>query len=511
MRILHISDTHVGTRAHFNESALRKVVNEIVEGNFDVVIHTGDLTQNGSEEEYKRIKKYLSRVSTPVIFVPGNHDARVGGLELFEEYIGPLNGITEIGDAVIIHVNSAVEDANEGRVGMVKFNMIRDALSRYSEKKIKILAMHHHIIPVPQSGREKNILENAGDILDLILRNDVDLVLSGHRHYPNIYQIEDTVFINAGTTSGTKVRWGDVNSRNLIEIDDTGYKITTRRIGGNDEVTRFPRKHRRLYSYFGKRIFRVVHMSNTFISESDVFLERQFRNAIAKIRELSPDLIIHCGGIVWEGTPVCYERARELFSDLDIPILFSPAGRDINYLGYHLFELYFGPYEQAYSNGDFLFLGVYSAQYDSLAGMVGSVERRTLQERLNAAHETIKAVFLHHNVLPIPHAREKGLLEDAGDVLHTLVNSDVDLVLTGTSSHAHAVRVNDTIIVNANSMSGQYQRSLFGNSFNLIDFHEGAIAISEINSLWGHRRLLGIWERRKAPPPFGNSAGRKDN
>jgi predicted phosphodiesterase len=76
-----------------------------------------------------------------------------------------------------------------------------------------------------------------------------------------------------------------------------------------------------------------------------------------------------------------------------------------------------------------------------------------------------------------------------------MVDAKVDLVLTGTSSHPYATKVGDTVIVNANSISSAYQRSLRGNSFNLIDIYDGAISVSEINSLWGKRHLLGIWER----------------
>jgi len=101
-------------------------------------------------------------------------------------------------------------------------------------------------------------------------------------------------------------------------------------------------------------------------------------------------------------------------------------------------------------------------------------------------------------VLPIPHSREKGLLEDSGDLLREMVDAKIDLVLTGTSSHPFAAQIGDTIVVNANSLSSVYQRSVFGNSFNIIDIYEGAIAVFEVNSLWGQRRLLGIWERNKS-------------
>ncbi|MBD3414560.1 MAG: metallophosphoesterase [Candidatus Aminicenantes bacterium] len=496
MRILHISDTHIGVGSAFNSEAFEHVFKEVKDGVYDLVIHSGDITQGGRTQEFKKAREILSCTETPCIMLPGNHDARSGGLFLFEKYIGPLNGVREVGDAVIIYVNSAFEDSDQGRVGMVKFNMMRDALNKYGEKPIKILAIHHHIIPIPMAGRERNVLYNAGDILELILKEDLDLVLSGHRHYPNIYQIENTVFINAGTASATKTRYGDINSYNVIEIKDKERKVKTLRIDGKVQQYSFAKRKRRIFSDFGKREFRAIQVANTLISDSRPFLKRNFTNAMATIEELKPDLLVHCGGIVREGIAGDYDYALSLLSEFDFPILYTPAGRDINYLGYYLFPTYFGLIDQRFSNETILFQGISSAQYDSQEGIVGPSQRKALLEKLQSP-EDIKAVFLHHNVLPIPHSREKGLLEDSGDLLRDLANARVDLILTGTSSHPFAAQVEDSIVVNANSLSSIYQRSVFGNSFNIIDIYEGAIAVFEVNSLWGRQRLLGIWERNK--------------
>jgi 3',5'-cyclic AMP phosphodiesterase CpdA len=51
---------------------------------------------------------------------------------------------------------------------------------------IKILVFHHHLVSVPFSGRDKDVLEDAGDILDMVLRHRVNLVfmdtdMSGER------------------------------------------------------------------------------------------------------------------------------------------------------------------------------------------------------------------------------------------------------------------------------------------------------------------------------------------
>jgi len=496
MRVLHLSDTHIGGASDFCREALDRTLDELQKGKYDLVIHSGDITQGGRKEEFKQAQKILSKFEIPYIVLPGNHDARSGGLSLFEKYIGPLNGAREIGDAVVIYVNSAVEDSDQGRVGMVKFNMMREALNRYSEKLFKIVAIHHHVIPIPRAGRERNVLYNAGDILDLILSGDVDLVLSGHRHYPNIYQIENTVFINAGTCSATKTRYGDINSYNIIHIDEENRNVRTVRIGGEVQEYSFPKRKKRIFSDFGDRKFRAVQIANTLISNSRVFLKRNFINSVDTIKQLKPNLVVHCGGIVKEGIAKDYNEAVSYMKELEFPIVYTPAGRDINYLGYYLFPIYFGAIDQRFSNGVVLFQGISSAQYDSQEGIVGPSQRKVLFEKLST-QEKIKAVFLHHNVLPIPHSREKGLLEDSGDLLRELIDAQIDLILTGTSSHPFATRIENTIVVNANSLSSVYQRSIFGNSFNIIDVYEGAIAVFEVNSLWGRRRLLGIWERNK--------------
>lgn len=495
MKIFHFSDIHAGSDKHFRKENLLHIIDEINNGDYDLAIFTGDATNEGQRHEYEIAKEMLDKIQCPLISIPGNHDARSGGIALFEEYIGPQNGIYEHGDAVVISVNSAVGDSNDGRIGRAKFNRLKKALNDHSEKEIKILAIHHHILPTPMSGRERNVLANAGDVLDLIQKADVDLVVSGHRHYPNVYEVEDTVYINAGTASSVKTRYGDVNSYCTIEINDKIKKVTTKRLNGEDTVRKYSRNRKRVFSEFGKKEFRAIQLSNTYFSESNSFLVQHYEEAVKSIRMLDPDLLIHCGGIVKEGIPRDYNIAISELNKLDFPMVFTPAARDINYLGYQLFNQYFGELDQKYNNEKMLFQGLSTPQYDSSVGVVGETERKLLLESLNEAPQEFRSVYLHHNIIPIPRSREKGLLEDAGDLLRELVDAEIDLVLTGTSYHPYATKVGGTVIVNVNSMSSVYQRSRFGNSFNVIDIYEKVIVVSEVNALWGKKRLLGIWER----------------
>ena len=497
MKILHISDTHIGSREFFDEQRLLSIIESINKSDYDLVVHSGDVTQSGRKEEFREAAHFLDDIQKPLIVIPGNHDTRSGGLYLFEQCIGRTNGYYETDDAVVIYINSAIADSDDGRVGRVQFGMLREVLHTFQHKAIKILVIHHHLLPIPMSGRERNVLYNAGDILQMVFRTDIDLVLLGHKHYPNIYKVEDKVFANAGTVSGKKTRYGDVNSYNEIVIDKETTEVSIRRADGDVIRKTYPRKEKRLFSDFGERKMRIVHLSNSLVSEERVFLKKHLRNALHSIEEYDPDLIVHCGGVVYEGVQQDYDLARHYFQNIFPKTFFTPAGRDINYFGYHLFPDYFGEMDQTYSDDYVLCAGVSSAQYDSPIGTVGNTERKSLLNRIEAAEAPVKIVFLHHNIVPIPHSRNKGLLEDSGDLLRDVVDAGTDIILTGTSSHPFAVQVEKTLVVNANSVSGIYQRSARGNSYNMIDIYDKAIAVFEVNSLWGKRRLLGIWERRR--------------
>jgi putative phosphoesterase len=494
MRIAHISDSHITPRGEFRKERFSQIVSEINTGNFDLVVHTGDVTDMGLREAYEHSKRVLKAVKKPMVIIPGNHDSRNVGYELFQEYFGNLNGVIEGEDYVVIYVDSSIPDRNEGRVGSSKFNWLRSRLMEHSSKKIKVVAVHHHLVSVPKAGTERNVLFNAGDLIDLFQKYDVDLVLSGHRHYPHVVNVDGMVISNAGCMSCRKVRAGDVCSYNQIDIDPEKITVTIRRLEHTQKYVT-SRLTGRIFISEGKRLARIVQVAGTFFSDDKIFEKRKYENSVKKINSLQPDLVVHCGDIVEMGIPQHYDLAQKYLEEIDAPLVYTPGPRDINYIGYELFPRLTGGWNQHFETSLFRVHGVNSSQYDSDVGAVGRFGLGKLEDALREQEQEMSIVFLHHNVVPLPHIREKGLLEDAGDVLKSLCDLQVDLILTGHSSYPDAMKVNNTIISNANAVSCQYGRSLYGNSFNVIDIYENLVNISEIHSLWGSRRILGIWER----------------
>jgi putative phosphoesterase len=494
MRIAHISDSHITPGGSFSREGFSCIVSEINEGPFDIVVHTGDVTDTGLREAYELSADLLSRIEKPLIIMAGNHDYRNVGYELFEDYFGDLNGVHEGEDYIVIYVDSSIPDRNEGRVGSSKFEWLKEQLITYNAKNLKIVAVHHHLIPVPKAGTERNVLFNAGDLMDLLHTYDVDLVLSGHRHYPHVVNVDGMIISNAGCMSCRKVRGGDICSYNDIQVSKKDMTIRVTRANHTDTYTS-QRLHGEIFVSEGKKLTRIVQIAGTFFSDRKIFEQKKFETAVNKINALDPDLVIHCGDIVEHGIPQHYKLAESLLTKIKAPVVYTPGPRDINYIGYGFFPHLAGGWEQEFSTELFHAYGVKSSQYDSDVGAVGRFGLKNLEEIIKNQKEKMSIVFLHHNVVPLPHIREKGLLEDAGDVLKVFCDLQVDLVLTGHSSYPYATKVNSTIISNTNALSSKYVRSLYGNSFNVIDIYENLINISEIHSLWDTKRILGIWKR----------------
>ncbi|AEH25133.1 metallophosphoesterase family protein [Pyrococcus yayanosii] len=495
MLIAHISDTHITNESAFKAYAYDLIVNEINTRPFDLVIHTGDVTNNGLREEYEHASYLLKKIEKPLVVVPGNHDARNVGYELFERYIGPLFGVYEWEYGVVIWVDSTIPDLSDGRIGGYKFRWLKAKLEEYSHKRIKIAAAHHHLVPLPDTGRERNVLFNAGDVLDLLLSHDVNLYLCGHKHVPNVYRIEDLVIANAGCTSCRKTRKGDVNSYNIIKINGDGrVKVVIRRVTGEEVRREYKPIKPKIFVPKGRRLLRMVQIAESNVSDRVYFRRKILENAIRAINEkYRPDIVIHCGDIVEKGIERYYDMAVEFYEKVHAEKLFVPGHNDITYLGYDLFREHFGEPEPV-EVGDFVFIPILSAQYETPIGVVGRIGQKILKNFLQDFSEKFRVVVMHHNIVPIPRSRELGFLEDAGNVLKIVTDDETELVLTGHGGNAHAVRVERTPIINAGSVSWELHRNPFGNSFNLIDVYEDMIVVFEIQATWGSRKLLGMWK-----------------
>jgi 3',5'-cyclic AMP phosphodiesterase CpdA len=94
-----------------------------------------------------------------------------------------------------------------------------------------VLLIHHHILAVPGTGRDVNILHDSGDVMAILRDLRVDVVLSGHRHVPYVWSISGVRIVHSGTVSSMRVRGTMPPCYNVIEFDEESVKITLREPG----------------------------------------------------------------------------------------------------------------------------------------------------------------------------------------------------------------------------------------------------------------------------------------
>jgi putative phosphoesterase len=230
MLIAQISDVHCGSM--LRREKLREAIKEINKLSPDIVLVTGDITENGVLSEFETAAKELKKLKAEkIIYVSGNHDYRSTGYLLFKQFF-PFSQVTETDDAVIIVLSSARPDRDDGEVGHRQNLWLESVLEKYKEKT-KIVAIHHHIIPIPDTGADQITIVDAGDVLRSLIKSRVDLVLCGHRHRPWRWKIEDMLVVHAGSVSCEKLRGFFHNSYNIIEIKNKKIDAKLKIVGGD--------------------------------------------------------------------------------------------------------------------------------------------------------------------------------------------------------------------------------------------------------------------------------------
>ncbi len=218
MKIVHLSDLHISGHNFVEKwaNSLIKLVNNI---NPEVILITGDLTDEGYIYEYEKVIKFLEKFSCKkLVIVPGNHDSRNEGYVVFEKIFGTRFPFYANGKIGILGLDSTEPDIDDGHIGRENYSLIREKLEKFP---IKILLLHHHLIPIPGTGRERNIPVDAGDVLKICTELKINFVLSGHKHFPWIWKLENTYFITAGTATSFRLKGYSFPSFNVLEIEET--------------------------------------------------------------------------------------------------------------------------------------------------------------------------------------------------------------------------------------------------------------------------------------------------
>jgi 3',5'-cyclic AMP phosphodiesterase CpdA len=242
VRIVHLSDLHVSPGSFVPEwgETLAEATEAIRP---DITVITGDLTIEGHVDEYERAADFVRQLRTGrLLVVPGNHDARNEGYVLFEELFRTRYPFYESEEVAIFGIDSSQPDVDDGHVGRSLYPQIAERLA--PDRRLRILAMHHHLVPIPGTGRERHIPADAGDVLRLCVEQRLDLVLSGHKHLPWVWRLQDTHLVTGGTATSRRLKGRSYPSFNLITLADSLLTIEEHNVltGARRGVFAMPRQ-----------------------------------------------------------------------------------------------------------------------------------------------------------------------------------------------------------------------------------------------------------------------------
>lgn len=199
MLIAHLTDLHVrphGLPAYrtaetnmLTERALDAVL--ALDPRPDLVLITGDLTDNGLPTEYENLKRMLSRLPMPVWLIPGNHDRRENLKSMLADFPGLsqhpqfAQWATDLGPVRMIGLDTVVPGSGAGRLCAERLAWLEERLAEDTTKPT-IVAMHHPAFVCGIHHMDRiNLIEGTAEFEAIIRRNpQVVRILAGHHHRP---------------------------------------------------------------------------------------------------------------------------------------------------------------------------------------------------------------------------------------------------------------------------------------------------------------------------------------
>jgi 3',5'-cyclic AMP phosphodiesterase CpdA len=152
--------------------------------------------------------------------------------------IGPRSTVLRKGGITFVAVDSSEPDLDHGTIGRGRYPWITEQFAPPAD--FRVFVLHHHLLPIPGTGRERNVVHDAGDTLEVLQQAGVNLVLSGHKHVPYAWRLEDLFVVNAGTVSSLRLRGNTRPCYNVVEISADEVHVYRRfPFHGREPIVRF--------------------------------------------------------------------------------------------------------------------------------------------------------------------------------------------------------------------------------------------------------------------------------
>jgi Icc protein len=185
--VAQITDSHLfssPTGLHHGHNVLEnlnKVLLNLCENStIDVIVFTGDLTQDHTEQSYRNFVDCVHEcdVTVPIYYLAGNHDEP----ELLEKYFAEPPFLSDKNISFPHWQIQLVNSKSETPAGYVSQQALSQLKTVVDQRKHQLLMMHHHPVDVGYF-IDKHGLQNKADFWHAINEyNNIKAIACGHVH-----------------------------------------------------------------------------------------------------------------------------------------------------------------------------------------------------------------------------------------------------------------------------------------------------------------------------------------
>lgn len=183
------------------DDSLQQVMSAVAaeQSNIDLLLCTGDISQDGSVASYQRFAEKVKALGAPMRWFAGNHDERLA-LQQVCVKTDWLESIYDAGAWRIVLLDSSVAHKVHGELAEEQLNILEQALATAGERYV-LIGLHHHPVPIQSRWMDAIGLHNAADLLSVISRySNVKAVVWGHVHQEFDQQINGVRWLAAPST-----------------------------------------------------------------------------------------------------------------------------------------------------------------------------------------------------------------------------------------------------------------------------------------------------------------------
>lgn len=238
-RIVQFSDVHFGVE---HQPAVAAALEWVHADPPDLVLVTGDITQQGYRGEFEAAAAWIRAMPDPVFVTVGNHDVPYWDLlarlfwpwKRFEETVGhPAHDHEHRGPRLMVRGVTTARGAqlrlnwSKGVIDLDQTRRAAQALASAPPGALRVLACHHPLVEMigaPMTGEVRRGRAAA----EIFAAAGVDLVMTGHVHVPFALPITlgDHCSYAVGCGTLSRRERGAAPGFNCVEWDAAEIQVT---------------------------------------------------------------------------------------------------------------------------------------------------------------------------------------------------------------------------------------------------------------------------------------------